>query len=178
MWEHFERTVRDRAFHPFIAADYEAVRDALLLHRAPGQRFLELGSATGIIAIMADMMGYEAYGIELDDSLVRMARDLAARFDSSARFVTGSFVPTGYRWPSSRRDHASLETTGEGPSGYLQLGKALDEFDTVFGYPWGDEAPMMLDLMKVYGRPDALLMLYDVTHGVRVYRGNQPLRTP
>lgn len=172
IWEQFDRTVRERDFHPFIAADYDVVRAALWTHRAPGARFLEWGSATGVITIMADVMGFEAYGIELDASLVQSARALAARFNSRARFVAGSFLPTGYRWQSREVDETT-GNTGSGPSGYLQLGRALGDFDVVFGYPWGGEAPMMLDLMRRYGNPDGLLLLNDTNHGVTAYRGGR-----
>ena len=167
--------MRDRYFHSFIAADYDAVRRSLIAHRAPGARFLEWGSATGVIAIMADILGFEAYGIELDAALVTTARALAARFDSGAQFVTGSFLPTGYRRLGG--DGAS-ETIGDGPSGYLQLGRALDDFDVVFGYPWDDDAPLMHDLMRQYGRPDALLLLNDTARGVRAFRGGRELTNP
>ena len=175
IWERFERTVRDRDFHAFVAADYDAVRRALLVHRAPGARFLEWGSATGVIAIMADMVGFEAYGIELDASLVTTARALATRFASHAQFVAGSFLPTGYKRLGG--DDES-ETIGDGPSGYLQLGRALDDFDVVFGYPWDDDAPLMHDLMRQYGRPDALLLLNDTARGVRAFRGGRELPVP
>ena len=177
IWERFDADVRDRAFHPFVAADYNVVCATLLANRAPNLRFLEWGSATGVITIMADLMGFDACGIELDAALVDTARALAARFQSRARFVVGSMLPSGYRWRSikSARDTGTI---GEGPSGYLQLGATLDDFDVVFGYPWGGEAPMMLDLMRQYGRPDALLLLNDATTGIRGYRGGRevPLR--
>ena len=48
---------------------------------------------------------------------------------------------------------------------------ALDDFDVVFGYPWGREEPVMLDLMKRYGSPGALLLLHGVNDGVKGYRG-------
>ncbi|MDZ7631131.1 MAG: hypothetical protein U5K74_07225 [Gemmatimonadaceae bacterium] len=118
---------------------------------------------------MADLLGFDAAGIELDATLVRTARALAERFGSRARFVTGSFLPTGYRWRSAVTNDFS-STTGEGDSGYMQLGAALDDFDVVFGYPWGGEQAMMLDLMRQFGRPDALLLLMDTTAGVRAYR--------
>lgn len=177
LFEQFDLTVRDREFHPFVAADYESVRAALMRHRAPGQRFLELGSATGVITIMADMLGFDAAGIEIDASLVRTAERLATRFGSKARFVTGSFMPTGYRWRSVVANEFSA-TTGEGVSGYLQLGAALDDFDVVFGYPWGGEAPMMLDLMRQFGREGALLLLNDTTAGVRSYRNGKEIKVP
>lgn len=169
LWEQFDRTVRATGFHPFVAADYEAVREALLDVRAPGRRFLEWGAATGVITIMADLMGFEACGIELDPSLVTTARALAARHGSGARFVAGSFLPTGYRWRSPDGD-ARTGTIGEGDSGYLALGRALDEFDVVFGYPWGGEAPVMRDVFRQYGRPGALLLLHDAVDGVHRYR--------
>jgi hypothetical protein len=169
IWERFDRTVRERDFHPFIAADYDVVRDALLTYRRPGLRFLEWGSASGVITILADIMGFEAYGIELDGSLVAMARDLARTLDSRATFTAGSFLPTGYRWRGRGGAH-DMGNTGTGESGYLQLGRALEDFDVVFGYPWSGEAPMMLDLMHQYGRRGALLLLNDTNDGVRAYR--------
>ena len=172
MFERFEAEVRDHHFHPFIAADYESVLEALLPLRKPGLRFLEWGSATGVITIMADLLGFEAYGIELDASLVATARALAAKFDSGAQFVVGSFLPTGYRWQPSDGD-GRTGTLGSGPSGYLPFGRPLDEFDVVFVYPWSGEEPMMLDLMKRYGRPDALLLQNSVTAGVTLYRGGR-----
>lgn len=174
-WEHFDRTVREPEFHPFVAADYEVVRQALLRLRrlyGAGQRFLEWGSASGIITIMADLMGFDASGIELDASLVATAREIAARHGSNARFVAGSFVPTGYRW-RSRTGDTRMGTISEGVSGYLQLGRALDEFDIVFGYPWDGEGPFMRDLMQKYGRSDALLLLNDTNEGVYAYRGGR-----
>ena len=172
VWERFDRTVRERDFHPFVAADYEVVQAALLRLRAPGRRFLEWGSASGVITIMADLMGFDACGIELDASLVATARELATRHGSRARFVAGSFLPAGYEWRSPDGD-TRTGTLGEGPSGYLQLGRALADFDVVFGYPWTGEAAVMQDVMQRYGRPDALLLLHDTNDGVRAYRGGR-----
>ena len=174
LFERFELEVRDKRFHPFVAADYALVRSALTAHRAPGLRFLEWGSASGVITIMADLLGYEAYGIELDGSLVATARALAARFDSKASFVEGSFLPTGFAFtPRDREPWTS--TTGSGESGYLRLGRSLEDFDVVFGYPWGGEQQMMRDLMRQYGNRKGLLMLHDVDDGIVIFRGDRPL---
>lgn len=99
----------------------------------------------------------------------RSAQTLATKHSSRARFVAGSFLPTGYQWRSPVANAIS-STTGDGPSGYLQLGVSLDDFDVVFGYPWSGEAPMMLDLMRQFGHQDALLLLNDTTTGVHAYR--------
>lgn len=172
IFEKFDVEVRDLGFHPFVAAEYDGVLTALLRHRAPGLKFLEWGSASGVITIMADMLGFEACGIELDDSLVKVSRALASRFDSGARFAAGSFVPAGYTWRPVGGDGRSA-TIGDGASGYRELGLSLDDFDVVFGYPWGGEEPMMLDLMKKYGRADALLLLNTVNDGVQEHRNGR-----
>jgi hypothetical protein len=168
IWERFDLEVRRRAFHPFVAADYERVERALLPLRGPTLRFLEWGSATGVITIMADLLGFDACGIELDGELVGIARGLAARFGSRARFAHGSFLPTGYEWRSASGDRR-LGTIGRGVSGYLELRHPLEDFDIVFAYPWGGEEPVMHDLMRAHGGGAALLLLHD-TEGVQVYR--------
>lgn len=174
VWEEFDSRVRTRSFHPFVPADYELVRAALLRLRAPGRRFLEWGSATGVITIMADLMGFDACGIELDSELVRTARALAARHGSAARFAQGSFLPSGYQWraPDGR---TAMGTIGEGASGYLELGRPLDDFDLVYGYAWDGETPLMRDVMQRYGRDDALLLMLDAKDGVIAYRGGRTL---
>ncbi len=172
IFERFDTDVRDHEFHPFVAAEYDVVLSSLLAHRAPRLRFLEWGSASGVITIMADLLGYDAYGIELDASLVATARALAERFDSKARFAAASFLPTGYVFKNGDGDERT-GTIGAGESGYLQLGHALDDFDVVFGYPWGGEEPMMHDLMRQYGRSDALLLVHGVNDGVKAYRGGR-----
>jgi hypothetical protein len=171
-WERFEADAADRPFHPFVAANYDVVATTLWHHRNRGLRFLEWGSATGVITIMADLLGYEACGIELDDSLVTTARRLAHQFDSAAVFVAGSFLPQGYRWRPGDGD-GRTGTLGSGASGYLRLGRPLDEFDVVFAYPWDGEEPMMRDLMSRYGRPDAVLLLHGASDGVRAWRAGR-----
>lgn len=170
-WDRFDAEVRQKDFHPFVPADYERVLQALLPLRAPGVRFLEWGSATGVITIMADLLGFEAYGIELDAGLVETARELAQRHGSAARFAAGSFIPNGYRY-RPRHGDGRLGTIGVGESGYRELGHPLDDFDIVYGYPWGGEEPMMLDLMRAYGARDARLMMLGGSE-VRIYRGGR-----
>lgn len=174
IWDRFDRSTGVGEFHPFVAADYEVVLDALLPFRAPGLKFLEWGSASGVITIMADLLGFQAFGIEIDRELVRIARDLALRVNSGATFAQGSFLPQGYRFRPPDGD-GRLGTIGHGPSGYLQMGHHLDEFDLVFAFPWGGEEPLMLDLMEAYGRPDTYLLLHTVNDGVRIYRDGRPV---
>lgn len=169
IWRRFDEEVRQENWHPFVPADYDHVLQTLLRLRAPGLRFLELGSATGVITIMADMLGYEAYGIELDGKLVDVARELAQRFHSGARFAAGSFLPAGYRYRSRTGDDR-IGTIGHGASAYPELRHPLEDFDLVYGYPWHGEEPMMLDLMRAYGGRGARLLLHGGKEGIRIFR--------
>jgi len=169
IWVHFDQEIRAHSWHSFVPAEYDRVLVALTALRRPGLRFLEWGSATGIVTIMADLLGYDASGIELDEQLVDMSLEVARRYRSRARFVAGSFLPEGYAW-RPRGGDGRLGTVGEGASGYLRLGRALDDFDLVYAYPWGGEEPMMQDLMRAHGAPDAGLLLHRASGGVELYR--------
>lgn len=183
LFDHFDRTVREKHFHPFVPADYSRMFEAIdelrhsdqLPQRSGPPTFLELGSATGVITIIADLLGFDATGIELDGDLVATARRLAARYGSKARFVCGSFLPTGYKWRPSTGD-GRMGTIGSGPSAYLELGRALDDFDVVYAYPWDGEAPIMHDLMRQYGSPSAHLLLMDAVEGLQITLPRQLMR--
>jgi len=171
-WHRFDTEVRQHHFHPFVAADYDCIRSTLLPLRGPGRRFLEWGSATGVITIMADLMGFDACGIELDSSLVQVARELAVRWSSKARFTVGSFIPMGWEW-TPRGGDGRLGTIGRGPSGYVQLGCALADFDVVYAFPWTGEESMMVDLMRCHGHEDARLLLHGPEYGAKIYRAGK-----
>jgi hypothetical protein len=168
IWERFDHEVRSRGFHPFVPGNYERVLQGLVSVRAPGLRFLEWGSATGVITVLADLLGFEAYGIELDARLVEVARALAARHGSAARFAAGSLFPPGYRF-EDRNGDPRTGTLGDGESAYHRLGRRLIDFDVVYGYPWDGEQQVMLDLMRRYGAPGARLLLLDGT-GLHLFR--------
>lgn len=174
IWSRFDAEVRREQWHPFIPADYGRVLRALVALRSPGARFLEWGSATGVVTVMADLLGYEAYGIELDPELVEIARGLAGKFGSGARFAAGSFLPAGYTWSPADGD-GRLGTIGEGSPGYAALGHPLEDFDLVYGYPWDGEDDMMRDLMRRRGAPGACLLVHGGADGVRIYRAGRPV---
>ena len=140
--------------------------------RQPGRRFLEWGSAAGVITIMADLLGFDSCGIELDSSLVEAGRDLALRWQSKARFAAGSFIPMGWEWRDSSGT-GRHGTIGQGLSGYLELGRPLEDFDIVYAFPWTGEEPMMLDLMRCHGRADARLILHTAHEGTKVFQGGR-----
>ncbi len=159
LWRRFDREVRSRHWHPFVPADYQRALRPLRALREPGRRFLEWGSAMGVITIIADLLGFEAYGIELDPQLVVLARELARKHGSAARFAQGSFLPAGYRWQAGDGD-SRLGTIGVGRPGYAELGHELPDFDVVWAYPWTGEEPIMRDIMRRCGRAGGCLVLH------------------
>jgi hypothetical protein len=167
IFEEFERDVRSTAFHPFKPADYGAMMDELLPFVGECRTFLEWGSATGIIAITADLIGFDACGIEIDAELVDVARDLARRYGSDARFAAGSMLPAGYEWRAPSGD-GRLGTIEEGIPGYAELGMDLTDFDLVYGYPWSGEAAMMQDIMQRCGADGSRLLINRGREGVDV----------
>lgn len=159
IWGRFDAEVRSRSWHPFVPADYDRVLLDLLPLRHRGRRFLEMGSASGVITIMADLLGFEAYGLEIDPELVEVARSLARKYESDARFAVGSFVPSGYVWTSAAGDDR-LGTVALGEPGYRELGRDLSYFDVVFAYPWDGEGPILRDILRRHGSPTATLLLH------------------
>jgi hypothetical protein len=158
-------------WHSFIPADYDRVIETLLKVREPGLLFLEWGSATGVIAIMADFLGFNSFGIEVDARLVKIARELAAKFGSSARFAVGSYLPANYEWISSTGDRR-LGAVEHGPPGYAELGHELEDFDIVYGYPWSGEEPIMRDVMSRRGGRNARLLLNGGNQGMQIITNN------
>ena len=165
--QRFVADVCHNEWHPFIPADYDRVLAALMQVRAPGLKFLEWGSATGVITMMADLLGFEAYGIELDPVLVDIARDLAAKHGSRARFAAGSYLPADYEWISAEGDRR-LGAVGRGAPGYDELGLSLEDFDLVYGYPWSGEEPIMQDVFRRRGGKHARMLLNGGNNGIEV----------
>lgn len=153
------------SWHPFFPAEYDAVLNTLLEIRDRPGRFLELGSGTGVIAIMADLLGFEACGIEIVPELVSEARELARRHGSSARFAAGSFIPTGYQWTTKDGD-SRMGTVGNAAPAYPELHCELTDFDWIYAYPWPGEAEIIRDLVRRCGAPDATLILHRYTGGL------------
>ncbi len=156
---------RSGTWHSFVPADYESVLRALMDIRGRGGRFLELGSATGVIAIMADLLGFDSYGIEIAPELVTEARNLASRFDSDAKFVAGSYIPGDYKFVSATGD-TRMGAVGVGEAAYADLRFELADFDWVYAYPWPGEAEILVDVMKQRGAPGAHLLLHGYTGGI------------
>ncbi|MDA1265702.1 MAG: hypothetical protein O2816_11540, partial [Planctomycetota bacterium] len=72
LWRDFLAN-RGGLFHGFIPADHRSAHDRLVLEGGRHDSFLELGSGIGLITILADLCGYDAYGIEIDPELYELS---------------------------------------------------------------------------------------------------------
>lgn len=113
-----------------------------------GARFLEWGSGQGIVTILAALLGYQACGVERDASLVRAARELAARYDVSAFFVHGTYDPLVPKLPAI----------------------SAQKRDVIYVYPWPGEEPACLQLFAQTASPGAYLLVCLGPEDIWAYR--------
>ncbi len=122
-----------------------------------------------MVSCLASLLGFDAWGIEVEEDLIDAARQLAGDFELPAEFAGGSFVPREAEDQLARSgEHAWLNTASR--SGYEVMGLDLDEFDLVFVYPWPDEEQLVEDLFEQHARTGALLLSYHGGEDVRLSR--------
>lgn len=164
---------RPAAIPAFIPSDFEQVYRALAAVQAAGlaagHRFIEWGSGIGAITCLAERLGFDAVGIEIEPALVEMAESLAAAHGIEVQFACGSFLPPG---AEPRIDHlASIAWLAtDGPDGYAELDLDPDDFDVVFAYPWPGEEQVIFDLFADCAAVGALLLTFHGQDGVRLQR--------
>src|SRR5438132_12539251 len=158
--EHFQRTARVPGFVP---SDYERVYHTLqtvaAMTLAPGRRLCEWGSGFGVVAGLAAMLDFDAYGIEIEPELATAARQLAGDFDLPVELVCGSFIPWG---GEDLVDVGSTFAwlTPDGGNAYEEIGLDPDDFDVVFAYPWPDEEGVIWSMFERYAGTGAILITY------------------
>ncbi len=163
------RIRRGGAFHSFVPSDLHAAHDALLEQRRHAESCVELGSGAGAVTIVADLLGYDAVGIEIEPWLIESAEFLADRFGSEARFVEGSFLPRGFR--ADRWIDGEFHVTyDDADSAWDGLDVDFDDFDVIYAFPWPEEGELFDALVREHGRRDAVFLAYCAGDGVSARR--------
>lgn len=90
----------------FVPCNYELLWD--ILDGQPRGTFCELGSGFGIATGLAELLGFDALGIELASDLVTASRELLAAQGLTARIELGDYL--------QRRDQADIYFTYAWPS--------------------------------------------------------------
>src|SRR4051812_7156124 len=168
-----DRFVWEHHLPAFVPSDFErtyaALADLGASGRPAGRWFCEWGSGFGVTACLAALLGFDAWGIEIEGELVAAARRLAGDFGLPAEFVRGSFIPArAGAFAAAARGCAWL--AGAGECGHGRLGLAPDDFDVIFAYPWPDEQRLTAALFERYARPGALLLTYHEDGALRLRR--------
>ncbi|MFT4541801.1 MAG: hypothetical protein ACI841_002842 [Planctomycetota bacterium] len=165
-WHDF-RAQAGGQYHHFVPSDHLGAYDYLCRLRSRADSFVELGAGVGVVTIMADLLGFDAYGIEIESALVDRALEIAARFESSATFAEGTFVAADYQ---NEIQHLSGDffTPTEGPDAFAEIGLDLSDFDLVFAYPWPGEEDWLMDLVRSHARASTLLLTYHPDGGFQV----------
>jgi steroid delta-isomerase-like uncharacterized protein len=89
----------------FVPSDYELAWR--VLRSLPRGRFCEWGSGLGIVTGLAELLGFEAHGIEIDAKLADTSRRLLAECHLRATIEVGDYLTSGgeadvyfvYCWP-------------------------------------------------------------------------------
>ncbi len=173
-----ERFQLDRNIPGFVPSDYARV--FMTLQRlvesdlARGERFCEWGSGFGVVACLAGMLGFDAYGIEIEGKLVDAAREIAADFDVCVEFIEGSFISMESAARIGPNERFAWLTTQQIPGLGLDLSPA--DFDVIYAYPWPDEETLIGALFECHAEVGALLLTYHADGNLRLRRRQQKKR--
>ncbi|MEE9405318.1 MAG: hypothetical protein V3V20_10515 [Algisphaera sp.] len=157
----------------FVPADYREVYATLdHIHQqqlAPTRRFCEWGSGFGVVAALAQQMGFDACGIESQSDLVAAARLLAEDHHLAVDFVHGSYIPEAAEHLADFQD--DLATLARNMAdGYDELGHDPEDFGVIYAFPWPGEEVFVETLFEQVAAVGALLLTYRSTGDVTLQR--------
>jgi hypothetical protein len=181
-WERFFADHDDHQaprFVPSVPERVFAVLQEVTTRSLPPTRvFCEWGSGFGTATCLAALLGYEAYGLEIDEALVRLSRAIARRLGIPVEMICTSFFPKGYA-ASSGVDGAALvrpallsnhTNKDRGPLRYDGMEIAIADIGMFFVYPWPEERALMQELFEAVAREGAILVVYHTDTDIRVWR--------
>ena len=170
--DHLFETNRNRRVPRFLPSDPALLYRTLVYLTEndipPGRVFCEWGSGFGVGACLASMLGYTAYGIEIEEDLVALARELARDMNIEVTNLCTSYFPEGYgSYPA--QGGAELMTPepdsrwGSAPvavPAYAGMEHEIDEIDLFFVYPWPTDQELMHQLFDAVATDGAILITY------------------
>lgn len=167
--EMWETNGNSPAYALYVSADYMAIFEKLCELRGRVDTILEWGSGLGVVTIMANRLGFDAYGIEAEPELVKLAEGLAIKYDARPRFVVGSFIPAEFEEDYQAGEEFGRTLTTATPA-YEELDMELRDFDLVYAFPWPDEHGIYRSIMQRHASRNALYMRYDAREGLSLTR--------
>ena len=182
MIDEFDDAGRYRENRSYVPSDgrlfYAALASITRQDLPIGRLFCELGSGFGLGVCLAALLGYEAYGVEIDEKLVAASRRLAKRRGLNATMLCTSYFPEGYSayegiagsellrpessWSRAESFHYSPRYEG--------MDRDTDEIDVFFVYPWPKEHELMQELFEELSAEGAILIAYYGEGEICAYR--------
>ncbi|MBT4799008.1 MAG: hypothetical protein HON81_11885 [Verrucomicrobia bacterium] len=170
----------DRRYPRYLPSNPEKVFAAIATLKESGilrgDVFCEWGSGFGIATCMASLIGFEAYGIEIEDGLVKLSTQLARDLSIPAEYLCTSYLPEGYEECEGigGKDLLPPQATTSGGAiiDTTPLYDGLDpgEVDLFFVYPWPGQEEFMMDLFDEIASEDAILLIYQADGETTVHR--------
>lgn len=181
-WERFCASQGNRRLPRFVPSEAElvfAAIDYMTRHDLPpGRVFCEWGSGFGTGTCLAALLGYDAYGIEIEPELAAISREMAHDLDLPVEILCTSYIPEGYESYSgvggedlvkSRTFAYPGEATDLEPR-YEGMAFDIAEIDLFFAYPWPEEQELMQKLFNAVAMEGAILIAYHSAREICVYR--------
>ena len=168
-WDSWHR----RPIEQYVACDFRDVYRAMHAVKSQelpiGNLFCEWGCGFGIVTAMAGKLGWDAVGIEAEEFLVEQARQFVRSENIPAEIWHGNFLPSrAERLAKRQANHASL--FHQIPSVYASQSLAVDDFATIFAYPWPGEDYFLKDVFRHYAADRAILVMFLGPYEIEIYR--------
>lgn len=178
----FFHSERNRKLPKYMPGDtemlYAALKSVTDRDLPLGRVYCEWGSGFGIGTCLASLLGYEAWGIEIEDQLVDISIDLASDLDIDANFLNTSYLPDGFESYEGVGGETLVRDEGfsypddisQSEPIYEGMDRELAEVDVFHVYPWPYQQEFMHQLFDAVAVEGALLITYLGSGEMTAYR--------
>jgi len=168
----FFHSERNRKLPKYLPGDsemlYAALKSVTDRDLPLGRVYCEWGSGFGIGTCLASLLGYEAWGIEIEEPLVDISVELAGDLDIQANFLNTSYLPDGFESYEGVGGETLVRDEGFSYPGdalpgdpiYEGMERELAEVDVFHVYPWPYQQEFMHQLFDAVAVEGAILITY------------------